>query len=91
MNFEQNETQKLIQQTFKRFESVCPKENIYIVTNERYKDLVKSQLLSITDEQILCEPSRRNTAPCIAYAANKIAYCCCNSFSAVDKKLDGRQ
>ncbi|MBC8146908.1 MAG: NTP transferase domain-containing protein [Bacteroidetes bacterium] len=63
----------LIQQTFKRFESVCPKENIFIVTNEKYKKLVMSQLKGITDEQILCEPSRRNTAPCIAYAVNKIA------------------
>ncbi|MCF8298237.1 MAG: mannose-1-phosphate guanylyltransferase [Saprospiraceae bacterium] len=63
----------LIQQTFKRFERVCLKENIYIVTNEKYKDLVKTQLEGISDEQILCEPSRRNTAPCIAYAVNKIA------------------
>lgn len=58
----------LIQQTFKRFEKICPTENIYIVTNEIYKDLVRQQLPEIAPEQILCEPSRRNTAPCIAYA-----------------------
>jgi len=58
----------LIQQTFRRFERVCPSENIYIVTNEIYRDLVKQQLAGINDTQILCEPSRRNTAPCIAYA-----------------------
>ena len=63
----------LIQQTFNRFTKICPSENIYIVTNERYKDLIKSQLEGIKDEQILCEPSRRNTAPCIAYAAYKIS------------------
>ncbi|MEI6748641.1 MAG: mannose-1-phosphate guanylyltransferase [Bacteroidota bacterium] len=58
----------LIQQTFRRFERVCPSENIYIVTNEIYRDLVKQQLAGINDSQVLCEPSRRNTAPCIAYA-----------------------
>jgi mannose-1-phosphate guanylyltransferase len=58
----------LIQQTFRRFERVCPIENIYIVTNELYRDLVKQQLPGIGHNQILCEPTRRNTAPCIAYA-----------------------
>lgn len=62
----------LIQQTFKRFERVCPKENIFIVTNEIYRDLVKTQLPTIKDEQIICEPARRNTAPCIAYANYRI-------------------
>lgn len=62
----------LIQQTFKRFLKVCPKENIYIVTNADYVSMVKEQLPDITDEQILAEPSRRNTAPCVAYAAYKI-------------------
>jgi mannose-1-phosphate guanylyltransferase len=62
----------LIQQTFERFLKVCPKENIYIVTNRLYRDLVKEQLSGITDEQILCEPARRNTAPCVAYANEKI-------------------
>ncbi len=62
----------LIQQTYERFTKVCPEENILIVTNEIYKDLVMDQLPGIKDNQVLCEPSRRNTAPCIAYAAYKI-------------------
>jgi mannose-1-phosphate guanylyltransferase len=58
----------LIQQTYKRFKRICPKENIYIVTNALYKKLVQTQLPGINSKQILLEPSRRNTAPCIAYA-----------------------
>ena len=64
--------QTLIQQTFERFERVCPKENILIVTNEIYKDMVLDQLPGINEEQVVCEPARRNTAPCIAYANYKI-------------------
>jgi mannose-1-phosphate guanylyltransferase len=63
----------LIQQTFRRFERICPSENIFIVTNESYRELVKQQLTGISDDQILCEPARRNTAPCIAYANYRIA------------------
>jgi mannose-1-phosphate guanylyltransferase len=63
----------LIQQTFDRFLKVCPKENIYIVTNDNYKELVMHQLTGITENQVLCEPMRRNTAPAIAYAAYKIS------------------
>ena len=63
----------LIQQTVERFNNVCPPENIYIVTNKLYKDLVKEQLPMLKDEQILCEPVGRNTAPCVAYAAYKIS------------------
>lgn len=62
----------LIQQTFKRLKKACPPENIFIVTNAIYKELVLEQLPEITENQVLCEPSRRNTAPCIAYAAHKI-------------------
>jgi len=62
----------LIQSTFNRFRRVCPAENIYIVTNEIYKKLVLEQLPDIKDSQVLCEPSRRNTAPCIAYANYRI-------------------
>src|ERR1039457_7539955 len=58
----------LLQQTVNRFSSLIRKENILIVTNEIYKDLIKEQIPGIKEEQILCEPSRRNTAPCIAYA-----------------------
>ncbi len=62
----------LIQQTFRRFTKIMHRENIFIVTNETYKNLVKTQLPGISDDQILCEPSRRNTAPCIAYANYRI-------------------
>lgn len=62
----------LLQLTYKRFLKLCPAENIVIVTNDTYKDLVKEQIPSIGDNQILLEPSRRNTAPCIAYACYKI-------------------
>lgn len=62
----------LIQQTAERFEGVCPKENIYVVTNSEYTSVVKEQLPFLTDTQILSEPLRKNTAPCVAYAAYKI-------------------
>lgn len=62
----------LIQQTFKRLTRICPAENILIVTNGIYKELVMSQLPEISEDQVLCEPMRRNTAPCIAYANYKI-------------------
>lgn len=62
----------LIQQTFERFLNICPKENIYVVTSDIYRELVLEQLDGIPEENVLLEPSRRNTAPCIAYAAHKI-------------------
>jgi len=62
----------LLQLTVERYLPICPKENIIIVTNAGYKDLIKGQLPDLKDEQILLEPSRKNTAPCIAYAAYKI-------------------
>lgn len=62
----------LIQQTYDRFLAVCPKENIFIVTNDIYKDIVLQQLPDLQENQVLCEPSRRNTAPCVAYASYKI-------------------
>ncbi len=65
--------QTLIQQTYERIKKICPKENIYIVTNEIYERLIQEQIPELTKEQIICEPSRRNTAPCIAYASYKIA------------------
>lgn len=64
--------QSLLQQTIARFEGICPLENIYIVTGVEYKELVKQQVPGLKDEQILLEPYRRNTAPCIAYACYKI-------------------
>ncbi|MEL6864220.1 MAG: mannose-1-phosphate guanylyltransferase [Bacteroidota bacterium] len=62
----------LIRLTFERFLKLCPAENIFIVTNEMYKDLVKEHLPELSDNQILCEPSRNNTAPCVAYTAFKL-------------------
>jgi len=62
----------LIQNTYDRFLKVCPKENIYVVTNEIYTALVKKQLPDMADNQILTEPVMRNTAPCIAYGSFKI-------------------
>ena len=58
----------LIQQTFDRFKPICPVDNFYIVTSKEYKELVQEQLPDLKEEQILLEPLRRNTAPCIAYA-----------------------
>jgi mannose-1-phosphate guanylyltransferase len=63
----------LIQSTFERFLKICPAENIFIVTNESYVDIIKTQLPSISDNQILAEPLMRNTAPCISYGVMKIA------------------
>src|SRR5947207_380634 len=65
--------QTLLQQTYSRFLRLCPKENIFIVTNDSYVDLVKEQINGIDDKNILAEPSRKNTAPCVAYACYKIA------------------
>ncbi|MEM6359275.1 MAG: mannose-1-phosphate guanylyltransferase [Bacteroidota bacterium] len=63
----------LLQMTFDRYITSTNAENIYIVTNDNYQAAVKEQLPELADHQILCEPSRKNTAPCIAYAAYKIA------------------
>ena len=62
----------LLQMTYDRFLPLIPKENIFIVTNTAYTALVKEQLPDITDNQILAEPSRNNTAPCLAYTAFKL-------------------
>ena len=62
----------LLQMTFERFQEVVPTENILIVSNYLYKDLILEQLPAIKENQILLEPMRRNTAPCIAYAVNRI-------------------
>lgn len=63
----------LLQLTYERFLKLCPAENIYIVTNSQYSDLILDQLKGISADQLISEPSRNNTAPCIAYAAFKIA------------------
>lgn len=62
----------LIQKTFKRLNKFVPTENILILTNERYNNLVLEQLPLVTQEQVVLEPAMRNTAPCILYAALKI-------------------
>lgn len=63
----------LLQMTYERFATHFKKENIYIVTNTVYENLVKEQIPGISEDQLLLEPNKRNTAPCIAYAAFKIA------------------
>jgi mannose-1-phosphate guanylyltransferase len=62
----------LIQQTFERYRKLVPDDNIYVVTAAEYTDIVKSQLPSIKAENVLAEPHRKNTAPCIAYVAFKL-------------------
>lgn len=63
----------LIQDAYNRFINLVPQENIFIITNQSYVDLVKKQLPLVTDNQILGEPLGKNTAACAAYAANKIS------------------
>src|SRR5450432_3642117 len=67
-----NTGRTLIQSTFDRFVLFIPKEHIYIVTTEQYKQIVAEQLPDLPIENILCEPSRKNTAPCIAYISYKL-------------------
>jgi mannose-1-phosphate guanylyltransferase len=62
----------LIQKTFQRLSDLIPKENIFILTNERYNDLVLEQLPEVKQRQVVLEPAMRNTAPCILYASLKI-------------------
>ena len=65
--------QSLLQMTFDRFAAIIPSENIYIVSNEKYEQIIEDQLPKLNSDQILLEPFQRNTAPCIAYACYKIA------------------
>src|ERR1700710_199654 len=67
-----NTGKTLIQWTFDRFASFIPKENIYVVTSHEYSSIVETQLPDIPLENILGEPSRKNTAPCIAYISFKL-------------------
>lgn len=62
----------LLQMTVDRFKKILPIENIYIITNEGYADLTREEVPELNPEQILLEPLRRNTAPCIAYASYHI-------------------
>lgn len=62
----------LLQLTFERFQTLCPAENIFVITNAEYEDLVRQQLPALGEHQVLAEPSRNDTAPCLAYAALKL-------------------
>ena len=62
----------LLQQTYRRLVKICPQSQILIVTNTNYKEICKNQVPNIKESNILCEPARRNTAPCVAYASYKI-------------------
>ncbi|MBR4773761.1 MAG: mannose-1-phosphate guanylyltransferase [Bacteroidales bacterium] len=64
----------MLQLTFERFEKICPREHIIIVTGEPYVERVREQVPDLLPYQVLGEPLRRNTAPCIAYAASVIAH-----------------
>ena len=66
----------LLQMTIDRFRPIVPIENMFIVTNIAYKRLIMEQVPDIKESQILCEPARRNTAPCIAYATAHIRALC---------------
>ena len=63
----------LLQMSYDRILPIVPKENIVVVTNARYAGLIREQLPDIDERNILLEPARRNTAPCIAWAAYHIA------------------
>lgn len=62
----------LLQETVERFKNICPAENVWIVTSDKYAEITKEHLPDIPETNILLEPCRRNTAPCIAYAAWRI-------------------
>lgn len=68
-----------IRSTFDRFSSIVPAENFLVVTSAAYKDLVLEHLPELKADQVLCEPLRRNTAPCIAYATYRIAARCADA------------
>ncbi|MBC7904760.1 MAG: mannose-1-phosphate guanylyltransferase [Gemmatimonadaceae bacterium] len=67
-----NTGKTLIQSTFDRFSNFVPKENIFVVTSKEYESIVHEQLPDLPIENILGEPSRKNTAPCIAYISFKL-------------------
>ncbi len=62
----------LLRLTFERLNKICPSENFFVVTNESYAELVLEQIPEFSSEQVLKEPMRRNTAPCIAYGVHEI-------------------
>ncbi len=66
----------LLQLTYDRFSRIIPTQNFLVVTSGNYKEIVLEQLTELSESQVLCEPLRRNTAPCIAYATYKILSIC---------------
>lgn len=62
----------LIRLTFERFLDLCPAEQIFVVTHKKYKEQVLEHIPELTENQVLCEPSRNNTAPSVAYTAFKL-------------------
>jgi mannose-1-phosphate guanylyltransferase len=68
-----NTGKTLVQWTYERYAKFIPAENIFIVTSEEYVDIVKTQLPMLPIDNILAEPSKKNTAPCIAYISFKLA------------------
>lgn len=62
----------LLQWTYNRFKDICPRENIYVITHSSYVNLVREQLTEIPAQNIISEPSRKNTAPAAAYITHKI-------------------
>ena len=75
----------LLQSTYERYRKFIPQENIIVVSNESYKDIVREQLPLLPEENLLLEPIRRNTVPSVTWAAihlytvNPDAFCCCKS------------
>ena len=67
-----NTGKTLVQWTYERFAAFIPAENIFVVTSEEYSHIVKEQLPELAPENILSEPSRKNTAPCVAYISFKL-------------------
>jgi mannose-1-phosphate guanylyltransferase len=67
-----NTGRTLIQATYDRFAKFIPAENIYVITFDQYRDIVARQLADLPADNILCEPSRKSTAPCIAYISYKL-------------------
>ena len=62
----------LLRMTYERLDGIVPASNVFVVTNKIYKDTILEQLPELEENQVLLEPMRRNTAPCIAYAVYRI-------------------
>jgi mannose-1-phosphate guanylyltransferase len=78
----------LLQMTVDRFRPLVPIENVYIVTNVAYKQMILEQIPDLSEKQVLCEPARRNTAPCIAYATAHIRALCLKRAGLTAKNQD---